>query len=111
MSSVTTTKPSINGGGSDVGNILKFSERYGEVDEVRLQENFRSSRGIVETAHEFISQNTLRLDKAMLPTDTQPYEPGDLVALAIDTPEEEAEFIAQTDLVIAGSSLHGSGRY
>ena len=88
--------------GSDVGNILKFSERYGEVDEVRLQENFRSSRGIVETAHEFISQNTLRLDKAMLPTDTQPYEPGDLVALAIDTPEEEAEFIAQTISLLRG---------
>ena len=88
--------------GSDVGNILTFTERYGAVDEVRLQENFRSSRGIVETAHEFISQNTVRLPKAMLPTDTQPYEPGDLVALALDTPEEEAQFIAETILSLRG---------
>lgn len=82
--------------GSDVGNILTFSERYAAVDEVRLQENFRSSRGIIETAREFISQNSERLDKAMVPTDAQPYEPGDLVALALDAPEDEAAFIAET---------------
>ena len=82
--------------GSDIGNILTFSERYDSVDEVRLQENFRSSRGVIETAREFISQNTARLDKAMLPTDIQPYEPGDLVALAFDSPEEEARFVAET---------------
>ena len=82
--------------GSDAGNILTFSERYGAVEEVRLQENFRSSRGIVETAHEFISQNEVRLPKAMLPTDIQPYEPGDLVALALDTQRDEAQFIAET---------------
>lgn len=82
--------------GSDVGNILTFSDRYGDVQEVRLQENFRSSRGVVETARDFIGQNTERLDKAMVPTDAQPYEAGDLVALALDTPEEEAQFVAET---------------
>ena len=82
--------------GSDVGNILTFSDRYKDVKEVRLEENFRSSRGVVETARDFISKNTARLDKAMVPTDAQPYEPGDLVALALDTPEQEAEFIADT---------------
>lgn len=82
--------------GSDVNNILTFSERYEDVTEVRLQENFRSSRGVVETARDFINKNTVRLDKAMVPTDAQPYEPGDLVALALDTPEQEAEFIADT---------------
>jgi len=82
--------------GSDVGNILTFSDRYKDVKEVRLQENFRSSRGVVETARDFISKNTARLDKAMVPTDAQPYESGDLVALALDTPEQEAEFIADT---------------
>ena len=82
--------------GSDVSNILTFSKRYAPVDEERLQENFRSSLGIIETAHEFISQNTVRLNKAMKPTNIQPYESGDLVALALDSPEEEARFIAET---------------
>ena len=91
--------------GSDIGNILTFSERYDPVNEVRLQENFRSSRGIIETAQRFISQNTARLDKAMLPTDIQPYEPGDLVALALDSPDEEAQFIAETVSSLRGAAF------
>ena len=82
--------------GSDVGNILSFSDRYGGVKEVRLQENFRSSRGVIETARDFIRQNAERLTKAMVPTDAQPYEPGDLVALNLKTPAAEAKFIAET---------------
>jgi DNA helicase II / ATP-dependent DNA helicase PcrA len=82
--------------GSDVGNILTFKKRYRAVTEARLQENFRSNCGIVETAREFIAQNTERLDKAMVPTDAQPYETGDLVALSFDNPEAEAAFIAET---------------
>lgn len=82
--------------GGDVSNILTFKDRYSSVTEVPLQENFRSSRGIVETARDFISQNPGRLDKAMVPTDAQPSESGDLVALSFDTPEDEARFIAET---------------
>ena len=82
--------------GSDVGNILTFKKRYRSVAEARLQENFRSSRGIVETAREFIAQNAERLDKAMVPTDAQPYDAGDLVALSFDNPEGEAAFVAET---------------
>lgn len=88
--------------GSDVQNILTFRKRYENVDEVRLQENFRSSRGIVETAREFISQNTVRLEKNMLPTDSQPYEPGDLIARSFDSPDDEAKFIADTILSLRG---------
>src|SRR5687767_4763507 len=32
----------------------------------------------------------------MIPTDAQPYEAGDSIALSFDTPEAEAEFIAKT---------------
>ena len=54
--------------GSDVQNILTFAQRYPEVTQVPLEENFRSSDGIVETARDFIEQNTDRLPKAMKPT-------------------------------------------
>lgn len=82
--------------GSDVQNILTFRERYAPVREVRLEENFRSSPGIVETARRFIAQNSVRLPKAMKPTDAQPYEAGDIAALAFGSPEEEAAHIAAT---------------
>ena len=82
--------------GSDITNITSFSARYPKVRQVRLQENFRSSVGIVETARNFISQNALRLAKAMVPTNAQPFEAGDIVALGLDSPEAEAEFIVAT---------------
>jgi len=88
--------------GSDVRNILTFEKRYPKPKQIRLEENFRSSPGIVETARDFISQNTERLPKAMKPTDAQAYEPGDIVALAFDDPAAEAQHI-----VSAIKSLRG----
>src|SRR5207244_1161315 len=43
--------------GSDVDNILTFDRRYRDVDQIPLEENFRSSDGIVETARAFVEQN------------------------------------------------------
>ena len=82
--------------GSDVGNILTFGNRYPSVDRIRLDENFRSSDGVVNTARAFIEQNEERLEKAMTPAGAQTAEPGDVVALAFDTPDEEAEHVATT---------------
>lgn len=82
--------------GSDVQNILTFADRYPAVTTIPLEENFRSSDGVVETARDFITQNTSRLAKAMRPTAAQAYEPGDITALAFPNPDAEAAFIAQT---------------
>jgi DNA helicase-2/ATP-dependent DNA helicase PcrA len=49
--------------GSDVQNILTFDKRYSSVDRISLEENFRSSDAIVETARAFIAQNAQRLPK------------------------------------------------
>jgi DNA helicase-2/ATP-dependent DNA helicase PcrA len=40
--------------GSDVDNILTFEKRYPGVQRIPLEENFRSSDGIVETARAFM---------------------------------------------------------
>ena len=91
--------------GSDVRNILTFSERYPGVDRIRLDDNFRSSEGIVRTARGFIEQNTERLEKAMTPAGRQTAEKGDVVALAFDTPEQEAEHIAATAQSLRGTAF------
>jgi len=88
--------------GSDVENILTFSERYPEVEQIPIEENFRSSEGIVSTAHQFIEKNLIRLQKEMKPAGTQAYDAGDLVALSFENPEEEANYIVET-----AKSLHG----
>lgn len=82
--------------GSDVQNILTFSKRYSNVVQIRLEENFRSSIGIVDTARAFIEKNEHRLSKQMQPTTAQPFQPGDIVAASFDSPDAEAAYIART---------------
>lgn len=54
--------------GGDVRNILTFQKRYPDVSQVRLEENFRSTEGVVETARAFIEQNQERLPKKQPPS-------------------------------------------
>jgi DNA helicase-2/ATP-dependent DNA helicase PcrA len=88
--------------GSDVGNILTFDQRYPEVEQIPLEENFRSSEGVVETARAFIEQNGARLAKAMKPTGAQPFESGDIVALSFPDPDTEARHTVATIQALRG---------
>lgn len=88
--------------GSDVENILTFDKRYPGVDQIPLEENFRSSDGIVETARAFIEQNGSRLAKAMKPTGAQTHEPGDIVALSFASPDDEAQYITAIAQTLRG---------
>lgn len=88
--------------GSDVRSILNFEQRYENVIQVKLEENFRSSEGVVAVARDFIRQLQRRLPKEMKTTEAQDFEGGDIVALSFDSPVDEAQYIAQSCL-----SLHG----
>jgi DNA helicase II / ATP-dependent DNA helicase PcrA len=88
--------------GSDVQNILTFDKRYPDVGRISLEENFRSSDGIVETARAFIAQNRDRLAKEMKPTGAQANEAGDIVALTFDSVDEEARHIVKTAQALRG---------
>lgn len=97
--------------GSDVRNILTFPERYPGARQIRLEENFRSSRGIVESARDFIALNQgSRLDKAMKPAEAQPDEPGDLVVLELDSPEAEADHVVRTIQQLRGIAFRDGDR-
>ena len=96
--------------GSDVDNIRTFAQRYPAVDQIPIEENFRSSDGIVETARPFIEQNAARLQKAMKRTGVQPYETGDIVALSFATPSEEAQHIATTAQALRGVAFLDDGK-
>ncbi|HRI93017.1 MAG TPA: ATP-dependent DNA helicase [Accumulibacter sp.] len=96
--------------GSDVQNILTFSARYPAVEQIAIEENFRSSEGIVETARPFIEQNAARLPKAMKPTGAQLYEPGDIVALSFANATEEACHIANSAQALRGAAFTEDGK-
>ncbi|MXY54684.1 MAG: ATP-dependent helicase [Gammaproteobacteria bacterium] len=82
--------------GSAVDNILTFEDRYPDVQQIRLQDNFRSSVGVIETASRFVGSIDDRLPKSMTFGGSQELEKGDIVALSFDTPAQEASYIADT---------------
>lgn len=94
--------------GSDMQNILQFEDRYRPVTPVRLEDNFRSSEGIVAVASDFVRQIPHRLMKEMKFTQAQAYDEGDIVALGFKSPEEEADYIAQTCRSLRGLAIRDS---
>jgi DNA helicase II / ATP-dependent DNA helicase PcrA len=80
--------------GSEVRNILSFGGRYPAAETVNLEENFRSSEGVVSVARDFVRQVAQRLPKEMKAEGAQVYEAGDITALQFGDPEEEADHIA-----------------
>jgi DNA helicase II / ATP-dependent DNA helicase PcrA len=81
--------------GSQVSNIVTFAERYDDVLQVTLADNFRSSKGVVELARSIADRIPAgeRLAKAMISAENQTWERGDLLALTFEDPQAEASWI------------------
>lgn len=81
--------------GSQVSNILTFGGRHPGVRQVVLDDNFRSSRGVVEVGRSVAERIPAhgRLKKKMVAAGHQAWERGDLLALTFDNPETEAVWI------------------
>lgn len=80
--------------GSAVANILSFTDRQAGVRTVTLDDNFRSSAGIVSLGREVAARNDPhRLRKSMVAAGHQAYERGDLLALTFDSSAGEASWI------------------
>ena len=83
--------------GAVVDNILlNFSNRYDNVQKVRLEDNFRSSEGIVGLANGYIKLNAARLRKKMNVPDNSKVTTTkhDIEYKHFDTEDEQADFIA-----------------
>lgn len=80
--------------GADVNNIITFQSRYPDVHPVTIDENFRSSSGVVDCARCVIERNDPdRLPKQMVSAGNQPFERGDVLCLNFSNPQEEAIWI------------------
>src|SRR5437773_4521662 len=91
--------------GSEVNNIIEFAKRYPKVKQTPLNDNYRSSSGIVLAARQLIENNNpARLPKKMESTDAQPFQRGDALALAFEDPEKEAMWIAHKIKFLHGTS-------
>ncbi len=91
--------------GSRMANMIEFVDRYPGVEQLTLEQNFRSSRGIVDLAAHVIERNVERLPKRMKSADNQRYEEGDIQMHAFESDDEEAAYIASEIKDLLGTSF------
>ncbi|MFI5623458.1 ATP-dependent helicase [Nocardioides sp. NPDC051685] len=97
--------------GSEVSNIVTFQDRYDGVRQVTLDDNFRSTRGVVEVGRSVAERIPTgeRLPKAMVASGHQRYERGDLLALEFADPEAEAAWICDRIQAMRGLAFQDTG--
>ncbi len=78
--------------GADINNILEFERDYPRVRVVRLEQNYRSTKRILQVADQLISNNVYRKEKSLF-TENETGEPARIVLYT--NAQEEAEDIAR----------------
>lgn len=91
--------------GADIRNILDFEKVYPNAKILKLEQNYRSSKIIIEAAGHVIAKNQLRKGKTMW-TNNQEGEKVQIIEVGDD--RDEAEFVANsiTLLKTEGESLN-----
>ncbi len=90
--------------GSDVGNIVRFTDRYDDVAEFTISTNRRSRPEIISAANGFATSIPNRLVKTMQPDRPSSGVGDTVVCWSADTAAEEAGWIANMIL-----DLHDAG--
>lgn len=87
--------------GADIRNILEFEKIYPQAKMIKLEQNYRSSKNIIEAASCVISKNEQRKGKEMWTDNDQ----GDYIQI-VECPDDrvEADFVAKEvkDLISTG---------
>ncbi len=79
--------------GSNADNMISFPERYADVHQVRLEQNFRCAPGIVDVADCVIGHNERRISKKMV--SGVPEQASDITARRYAGRQEQFEAIAE----------------
>lgn len=79
--------------GADIQNILNFERDYPDLKMIRLEQNYRSTKNIVDAANSVINKNTAQLKKSVWTNNSE----GDLIELVKATSDnEEGKLIASS---------------
>ncbi|MBI5530264.1 MAG: UvrD-helicase domain-containing protein [Candidatus Doudnabacteria bacterium] len=85
--------------GSDITNILNFEKDYPEALVIKLEQNYRSTKNILEAAQKVIELNPEQKPKTLWTENPQ----GEKIILTCEQDERgEAEFVAKTIVQLAG---------
>lgn len=77
--------------GADINNILDFEKAYPQAQVLKLEQNYRSSKKIIEAASHVISRNTMRKGKEMW---TSNPEGESIQIIECHNDKKEAEFVS-----------------
>ena len=78
--------------GADFRNILNFEKDYPKCTVIKLEQNYRSTKNILEAAHNVISQNSVRSDKKLW---TAEDSGAPIQVLQVSSERAEAELIVR----------------
>lgn len=89
---------------ADIRNILDFERDYPGAKVIKLEENYRSSKKILEAANEVISHNKGRKNKRLW---TQNPEGQEIIQYQASDEKDEARYIAEqvSKLLVSGSEF------
>jgi DNA helicase-2/ATP-dependent DNA helicase PcrA len=91
--------------GGDVTYIQKFQQRYKDVTYIKLEDNFRSSPGIIDVALKCITNNVQRLPKIMNAKGHQNNVDLDIIYNQYEEVGDENQFIADTIKKLRGTEF------
>ena len=81
--------------GAEIKNMLDFNKNFEDLEIIRLETNYRSTKNILGVANSLISNNKSRLGKTL---DTPNNENEKVYIFNIPTDKDEASFISKTIL-------------
>lgn len=87
--------------GADIRNILNFEDTYSDAIILRLEQNYRSSKNIIEAASAVISRNTQRKGKNLW---TENPQGESILIVECHSDKDEAQFV--TDEIVKLCSLN-----
>lgn len=94
--------------GSDITNILNFEKDYSEAIVIKLEQNYRSTKNILDSAQKVIEMNPEQKKKTLWTENPR----GEKIILTCEQDERaEAEFVARAIIKIAAKQTEGEVSY
>ena len=90
--------------------MLTFADAVPDVAQATLSVNFRSTDTVVASARRMAERNGQRLPKPMVSSGSRHGEAGDLACLTFESPQAEANWIADRILALRGMPYTDDGR-
>jgi len=89
--------------GADIKNIQQFEKDFPKVNIVKLEQNYRSTKNVIEAASSVISQNSLRVEKKLW---TEKGNGEQITMYQAEDQDDEAKFVTEEILKLRREKIN-----